>query len=68
MFIWTGISRNVGIVHVDRWGDINGHKTLPLETARSLYNSLLDQGAKLASDCSHQKDYQHTIKWLLGRI
>ena len=68
MFIWTAHCKNVGIVHIDKWGDINGHKTLPLETARSLYNSLLDQGAKIAPDHSNLSDYRMTIDWLLRRI
>ena len=68
MFIWTDLSKNVGIVHIDKWGDINGHKTLPRDRAKDLYMSLLAKGAKIAPDHSHLSDYRMTIDWLLRRI
>ncbi len=68
MFIWTHDSKNIGIVHLDSCGDINGHKTLPRETAQSLYKSLRKKGASKVPTSHYLPCYKMTIDWLLRRI
>lgn len=71
MFIWKDESPNVGILHLDTFGDITGHKALPRERAKSLYNHLKDQGAKVSKNSEgvdRLPDYKRSIDWLLRRI
>ncbi len=70
MFIWTGRSRNIGIIEIDLWGHITGHKTLPRAEAKALYLKLRKHGATTseAAGVASLPDYKRTIKWLLERI
>lgn len=68
MFIWTGESKRIGIIHLDSCGDINGHGTLSREGAKSLYLSLRTKGASKVPSSEYLPCYQQTIQWLLERI
>lgn len=71
MFLWKPDSLNIGIIHIDTWGHIKGHKTLPREEAKSLYMSLRKKGALLSNQgdgVEKLPDYKRSIEWLLRRI
>jgi len=68
MFIWTPDSKNIGIIHLGSCGDITGHKTLPRDTAQSLYNSLRKKGLSRVPTSHFLPCYTQTIDWLLERI
>ena len=68
MFLWTIDSKNVGIIHLDSFGDINGHKTLSRDSAQSLYKSLRKKGASKVPSSEYLPCYKQTIAWLLERI
>ena len=68
MFLWTHESKNVGILHIDKWGDVSGHKTLPRETAKSLFLSLREKGACKVPSSAYLPVYKASIKYILERI
>lgn len=67
MFIWKTVPVRIGIIHIGSHGGVTGHKSLPIEQARSLYTSLIAKGAKVGTP-STAYDYSETIDWLLRRI